>query len=232
MKLSEKITKKDFVWTICILIGVIIWIFTFRNSNKVDVVNVISLGSAFVSFILAIYSLITSYDEKQSAYELNNKTSILMNKMDCKLDFIKDNVKDLRELSVYDIHDIYDKNNFTKSKSKSFHIEDGITIFTQFIDADRNVTVNIEALGNEIQNILKKVDSKSNLIKYSLLKAKSSEIKSFAFILIFKGNLDGEYIGNLVQEAENNLRDNGKDKFIDYGTGFISTEVSTNVIKI
>ncbi|MBY6878734.1 hypothetical protein, partial [Clostridium botulinum] len=87
MKLSEKITKKDFVWTICILIGIIIWIFTFRNSNKVDVVNVISLGSAFVSFILAIYSLITSYDEKQSAYELNNKTSILMNKMDCKLDF-------------------------------------------------------------------------------------------------------------------------------------------------
>ncbi|HDK7158928.1 TPA: hypothetical protein PTV68_002058 [Clostridium botulinum] len=129
MKLSEKITKKDYVWTIVILVSIIISIFTFKNSNDVDVVNVISLGSAFVSFILAIYSLITSYDEKQSAYELNNRTSTLMNKMDCKLDFIKDNVKDLRELTIYDIHDIYDENNFTKSKSKSFHIEDGNSYF-------------------------------------------------------------------------------------------------------
>lgn len=229
MKLSEKITKKDFVWTICILIGIIIWIFTFRNSNKVDVVNVISLGSAFVSFILAIYSLITSYDEKQSAYELNNKTSILMNKMDCKLDFIKDNVKDLRVLNVYDK---YEKNTFIESKSKSFHVEDGITIFTQFIDADRNVTVNIEALGNEIQNILKKVYSESKLIKYSLLKAKTTEIKSFGFILIFKGNFDEEYIGNLVQEAENNLNANGENKFMNYKGFNIGLEVSTNVIKI
>ncbi|HDK7158927.1 TPA: hypothetical protein PTV68_002057 [Clostridium botulinum] len=104
--------------------------------------------------------------------------------------------------------------------------------FTQFIDADRNVTVNIEALGSEIQNILKNFDSKSKLIKYSLLRDKSSEIKSFAFILIFKGNLNGEYIARLIREAENNLRDNGKDRFMDYGTGFISTEVSTNVINI
>ncbi|MBY6878684.1 hypothetical protein, partial [Clostridium botulinum] len=181
----------------------------------------------FVSFILAIYSLITSYDEKQSAYELNNKTSILMNKMDCKLDFIKDNVKDLRELSVYDK---YEKNTFTESKS--FHIEDGITIFTRFIDADRNVTVNIEALGNEIQNILEKVDSKSKLIKYSLLKSKTTEIKSFAFILIFKGDLDGEYIGSLIQEAENNLKANGENKFMNHEGLSIGLEVSTNVIKI
>lgn len=35
-----------------------------------------------------------------------------------------------------------------------------------------------------------------------------------------------------LEEKFNNYRDNGKDGFMDYGTGFINTEVSTNVINI
>lgn len=180
--MNEKYYKYS---TFVLIISGIIALSYFDNQ---DAINLFSIVAAVVSIILGVYSLFTSESKNNETNAVFRKLELLNNKIDMKLDNLKDEVKNIKVMN-------------SDNKVEEIITYQGETYqYVSHTDFDSEVELDEEEIKQQINKGLNAYYSEMKIDFVKVL-SKSKNIKSATILVIGKGRINEDIFEKIIGEA-------------------------------